>query len=116
MIQKFQDLILAGTDTTATTLDWIMTELMRNPTLMKKAQTEVRQQFQGRQNITELDLSKLHFMHLIIKETLRLHPAAPFLVRDCPETCKISGYDISEGTRVIINLWAIGKFNGLKEN
>ncbi|KAJ4780841.1 Cytochrome P450 family protein [Rhynchospora pubera] len=43
------DLIAAGSGTTAVSLDWIMAELMKNPAVMKKAQTEVRQQFQGRE-------------------------------------------------------------------
>lgn len=105
---SYQDLITAGTDTTAVTLDWAMAELMKNPKVMKKAQTEVRQQLQGRESITESDLSKLSFLHLVIKETLRLHPPGPIIPRECRETCKIFGYDIPKGASVLVNIWAIG--------
>ncbi|KAJ4791148.1 cytochrome P450 family 71 polypeptide [Rhynchospora pubera] len=103
------DLIVAGTDTSSATVDWAMAELMKTPEVMKKAQTEVRQQFQGHENITESDLAYLNFMHPIIKETLRLHPPGPVNPRLCQETCKIMGYDIPKGTNVLLNTWTIGR-------
>jgi cytochrome P450 len=103
----------AGTETVGVTLDWVMTELMKNPRVMKKAQTEIRQQFKGHECITESDLGKLNYLQLIIKETLRLHSPPAILLRECQETCKILGYDIPKGTNVIVNMWAIGTFHGL---
>ncbi|KAJ4818058.1 Cytochrome P450 family protein [Rhynchospora pubera] len=44
------DLIAAGTDTTAASLDWVMAELIKNPAVMNKAQIEVQQQLQGRRD------------------------------------------------------------------
>lgn len=115
-LNKIQDLIAAGTDTTAASLDWVMAELMKNPAVMKKAQTEVRQQLRGSQNITESDVANLNLMHLIIKETLRLHPPGPFIARECRETCQILGYDIPKGTSVLVNVWALGNSNELKHS
>ncbi|KAJ3697500.1 hypothetical protein LUZ61_001205 [Rhynchospora tenuis] len=103
------DLITAGTDSSSATVDWAMAELMKNREVMKKAQTEVRQQFQGHENITESDLACLNSMHPIIKETLRLHPPGPVNPRLCQETCKIMGYDIPKGTNVLLNTWTIGR-------
>ncbi|KAJ4772790.1 cytochrome P450 family 71 polypeptide [Rhynchospora pubera] len=103
------DLITAGTDTTTVTLDWTIAELMKNPEVMQKAQTEVRQQLQGRDYITESDLAKLNFLHLVIKETMRLHPPGPLLPRECREACKIFGYNIPKGACVLVNLWALGR-------
>jgi cytochrome P450 len=87
-----------------------MAELVRNPRVMKKAQTEVRTYFKGLTNEDEMDLSKLNYMHLVIKETLRLHPPAPIIARRQirQETCIIYGYDIPKGTIVLVNVWAIG--------
>ncbi|KAJ3696873.1 hypothetical protein LUZ61_000578 [Rhynchospora tenuis] len=104
------DAFAASSETTAAVVDWAMFELMRSPLVMKKVQSEIRQLLQGQANITDLDLVKLNFLHLVIKETLRLHPPFPLLLpRECRETCCIFGYDIPQGATVIVNAWAIGR-------
>lgn len=41
---------------------------------------------------------------------MRLHPVAPMLVpRQCREDCQIDGYDIPKGTRILVNVWTIGR-------
>lgn len=84
-----------------------MTELMRNPSIMDKAQAEVRQAFKGKKKIVESDIQSLSYLQSIIKETLRLHPPIPLLLPHvCREQCQIDGYDIPVKMKVIINAWA----------
>jgi cytochrome P450 len=87
-----------------------MTELVRSPAAMAKAQAEVREAFKGKSTITEddIDRAELSYLKLVIKETLRMHSHLPFLIpRRCRKTCRVMGYDIPEGTTVLINIWAI---------
>ncbi|KAM0838290.1 hypothetical protein ACQ4PT_061069 [Festuca glaucescens] len=104
------DLSVAGSETSSTMLQWAMAELMRNPTVMRRAQQEVRRELAGHDRVTEESLRNLHYMRLVIKETLRLHPAAPLLVpRECRSPCEVLGFDVPQGAMVLVNAWAIGR-------
>ncbi|GAB2269752.1 hypothetical protein Dimus_004674 [Dionaea muscipula] len=96
------DVFAAGIDTTYTVLEWAMTELLRHPLVMKQLQAEVRGIVGTREEISESDLEEMKYLKAVMKETLRLHPPIPLLV---PR--ELNGYDISAGTRVFINAWAI---------
>ncbi|KAM0898504.1 hypothetical protein ACQ4PT_021899 [Festuca glaucescens] len=93
-----------------TTLQWAMAELMREPKMLRRAQDEVRGAFAGDSRVREEALPELRYLQLVIKETLRLHPAVPLLVpRECQEPCRILGYDVPVGAMVLVNAWAIGR-------
>ncbi|KAL9228380.1 hypothetical protein vseg_003969 [Gypsophila vaccaria] len=102
------DMFGAGTYTASATIVWMMTELIKNPSIMKKAQDEVRQAIKGKQRVEENDLPKLSYLKLIIKETLRMHPPAPLLVpKESYEPCKFGEYEIPAKTRIFVNAMAI---------
>ncbi|TKV99828.1 hypothetical protein SEVIR_8G069500v4 [Setaria viridis] len=102
------DMFSAGSETSSTTLNWCMTELVRNPEAMAKAQAEVREAFKGNSTIGEGDLKELSYLNMVIKEALRLHIPAPLLIpRKCRETCQVMGYDVPKGMVVFVNMWAI---------
>ncbi|XP_038699605.1 cytochrome P450 71D10-like [Tripterygium wilfordii] len=104
------DIFLARSDTSSTTLEWAMSELIKIPRIMIKAQAEVRQVFDRKGYVDEAGLEDLEFLKLVIKETLRLHPPLPLLVqRLCRERYQILGYDIPIKAKVIVNAWAIGR-------
>ncbi|KAL2906326.1 Cytochrome P450 81E8 [Bienertia sinuspersici] len=104
----FQVLLLAGTDTSAGTIEWALSLLLNNPMVLKKAQYEIASQIGHDQLIEESDLSHLPYLRSIIYETLRLYPAAPLLIpHESSEKCVIAGYNIPRGTMLLVNVWAI---------
>ncbi|WCJ22108.1 Cytochrome P450 76T24 [Euphorbia peplus] len=111
------DLITAGTDTTASTLEWAMAELLRNPETMRKARAEIEKIISKDNMIKESDVAQLPYLRAIIKETFRLHPAVPLLVpRKAGTDVEIGGYTIPKDAQVMVNVWAIGRDLTLWEN
>ncbi|KAE8683085.1 FUS3-complementing protein 2 isoform 1 [Hibiscus syriacus] len=99
------DLFVAGTDTTITTDEWAMTELLKNENAMKKVQIEVRTVVGNKSKVDPEDINKMEYLKCVIKETLRLHP--PNIIRKLSAPVKLGGYDIPSGTNVMVNSWAI---------
>ncbi|KAM3375618.1 hypothetical protein P3S68_014332 [Capsicum galapagoense] len=104
------DIFLAGTETSSATIIWALAEIIKNPNVLAKAQSEVRQVFKGKKKYDEEDLEKLTYLNLVVKEALRLHPWVPLIgPRECREQADISGYTIPLKTRVLINAWALAR-------
>ncbi|VAH54713.1 unnamed protein product [Triticum turgidum subsp. durum] len=104
------DMFGAATDSTSTTLEWAMSELVNHREAMTKAQLEVREVLgPNRAIIASSDLAELHYMRMVIKETFRLHPPAPLLNRTNEEDCKIMGYHVVKGMNIYINVLAISQ-------
>ncbi|XP_028788115.1 cytochrome P450 81E8-like [Neltuma alba] len=101
-------LIIAGTDTSAITLEWAMSYLLNHPEVLEKARIELVAQVGEERLVEEADLPKLSYLKCIISETLRLSPAAPMLVPHvASDDCSVGGYDVPRGTMLLVNAWAI---------
>ncbi|KAJ9567751.1 hypothetical protein OSB04_003717 [Centaurea solstitialis] len=102
------DAYVAGTDTSSSVLEWAMTELLLHPDKLKKVKDEVRKVLNGKKDITEDDLENMTYLKAVIMEATRLHPPLPILPpRVARHDVKVMGYDIAEGTRVYVNVYAI---------
>ncbi|CAA0841006.1 cytochrome P450- family 81- subfamily D-polypeptide 5 [Striga hermonthica] len=101
-------MLLAGTDTSAVTVEWAMSALLNNPEKLHKARIEIDNVVGKDRLIKESDLSNLPYLQHVISETFRLFPAAPLLVpHEASSDCTIGGYHIPRGTILIVNAWAI---------
>ncbi|XP_054775952.1 cytochrome P450 81E8-like [Prosopis cineraria] len=101
-------LILAGTDTSAITLEWAMSYLLNYPRVLDKARIELEAQVGEGRLVEEADVTKLSYLKSIISETMRLSPAAPMLVPHmASDDCFVGGYDVPRGTMLLVNAWAI---------
>ena len=104
-VALLQALILAGTDTTTVTMTWALALLLNNRDALTKAQTELDQHVGSQRQVTEPDLTNLVYLQAILKETMRLYPAASLGVpHEAMEDCTIRGYHIPVGTRLLVNL------------
>ncbi|KAL0331404.1 UNVERIFIED_CONTAM: cytochrome [Sesamum angustifolium] len=102
------NIIGGGTDTSSTTIEWVMAELLCHPKVMTKVQNEL-DKVVGLDNIVEEShIPKLAYLDAVLKETLRLHPIGPFLTPRTPsQSCTIGGYTIPKGSTIFLNVWSI---------
>nr|AGC29949.1 CYP80G3 [Sinopodophyllum hexandrum] len=98
-----------GSETSSATSEWALAELIKNPHILAKVRQEL-DQVVGKSTVKESDLPHLPYLQACIKETMRLHPAAPFLLpHRAVETCPVMGYTIPKDTQVLVNIYAIGR-------
>ncbi|RWR95886.1 cytochrome P450 71A1-like protein [Cinnamomum micranthum f. kanehirae] len=105
-----QDLIAGGTESSAMTVEWAISELLKQPRIFEKVTEELDRVIGKDRWVEEKDIPHLPYVEAIMKEAMRMHPVAPLLVpRLAREDCSINGYDISSGTRALVNTWTIGR-------
>ncbi|KAK7285533.1 hypothetical protein RJT34_20307 [Clitoria ternatea] len=103
------DIFMAGTDTSALTTEWALAELINHPRVMEKARQEIDAVIGKRRIVEESDIANLPYLQAIVKETLRIHPTGPLIVRESSESCTVWGYEIPAKTQLFVNVWAIGR-------
>ncbi|KAM7518187.1 hypothetical protein LguiB_017149 [Lonicera macranthoides] len=104
------NILLGGTDTSASTVVWAMTELMKNPKKMYKAQEEARKLIGKKGRVDEDDLQNLTYLKMVVKEAMRLHPPVPLLLPQIAmQRCVIDGFEIQPKTMVYVNAYTVGR-------
>ncbi|KAL3819668.1 hypothetical protein ACJIZ3_005573 [Penstemon smallii] len=104
------NMIAAGMDTTSITVEWAMTEMVRNPTIQQKVQEELDRVIGNERIMTEADIPNLPYLQCVIKECFRMHPPTPLMLPHKANTdVKLGGYDIPNGTTVSVNIGAIAR-------
>uniref|UniRef100_A0A0E0D3F7 Uncharacterized protein n=1 Tax=Oryza meridionalis TaxID=40149 RepID=A0A0E0D3F7_9ORYZ len=105
-----QDLIAGGTESSSVTVEWALSELLKNPAIFATATDELDIVVGRGRWVTKKDIPNLPYLEAIMKETMRMHPIVPLLIpRVARDGAAVAGYDIPKGARVLINVWTIGR-------
>ncbi|OMO74591.1 Cytochrome P450 [Corchorus capsularis] len=106
----FVEIFGAVSDSSTSTIEWAMAELIKSPEQMKKLLKELEEAIPAGQMVKESDLANLPYLHACVKETLRLHPPAPLLIpRRATESCQVMNYTIPKDAQLLVNVWAIAR-------
>eukprot|EP01018_Ginkgo_biloba_P018955 Gb_14594 [translate_table: standard] len=104
------DMFLAGSETTSSTIEWAMAEMIRKPQTMKRLQAELDGVVGRHRRVEESDIQNLPYLHAVMTEALRLHPAVPLLLpHTSDKECEVGGYLIPQKSQLLVNVWAIGR-------
>jgi coumaroylquinate(coumaroylshikimate) 3'-monooxygenase len=105
-----QDMLAGAVDSSAFTMEWALSEIIRQPKIMKRAHEELDTVVGRTRPVLTSDLPNLLYLQAIIKETLHLHPIFPFgIPHSNGEDVQLLNYKIPANTTVLINLWAMGR-------
>ncbi|PIA63578.1 hypothetical protein AQUCO_00201134v1 [Aquilegia coerulea] len=91
------EILAAAMDTSASTVEWALSELLRHPRAMKNFKKK------------EADLEKLDYLNMVVKETMRLHPVTAIYLRESTDDIAINNFHIPKKTWIMINNWAISR-------
>lgn len=106
IVDEAQTYIIAGTDTTAITLTYIVWRVCQSPKIKQRLVEELRQLPEGFQ---DHDAMKMPYLNQVIEESLRLHGAAPAgLPRMVPpEGATLAGHYLPGGSVVCTQAWSL---------
>ncbi|KAM3289968.1 cytochrome 71AU50 [Capsicum chacoense] len=101
------DMLVASIDTSSSSIEWMLSELLKNPDIMKKLQIELEEVVGLHRMVEESDLENLKYLNMVFKESFRLHAAAPLLLHEAMEDCMIDDFCIKKGSQVIVNAYTV---------
>ena len=107
-------MLLAGHETTATTLSWVWAMLDQHPDVAARLHAEV--DALGDRPVTAEDLPRLAYTRMVIDETTRLYPPVYIFSRKVAEEDQIGGYRIPAGSSVDISPYATHRHPDFWEN
>ncbi|MFJ4777354.1 cytochrome P450 [Streptomyces sp. NPDC088762] len=96
--------LLAGHETTATSLSFALHLLARHPEEQSRAREEIARVL-GDRTPQAADLDRLPYLTQVLKEAMRLYPAAPVIGRKAVAATEIGGHAVPAGADVILAPW-----------
>lgn len=102
--------LLAGLETSSTTLSFCLYELAKNLEIQSRAQQSVDKAIELEGGVLTYEaVNNMSYLNRVVAETLRKHPPTPLTTRLCTETYKIPGSDVqlNVGDSIIIPIYPI---------
>ncbi|MFZ0676280.1 cytochrome P450 [Candidatus Binatus sp.] len=92
-------LMLAGHETTAATMAWVINRMVSQPDVTHRARAEVVSVLDGKQ-LDSSHVGKFKYLEAVINETMRLDPVIPNFGRTLTRPLKIAGHDLAAGVTI----------------
>nr|XP_006811829.1 PREDICTED: sterol 26-hydroxylase, mitochondrial-like [Saccoglossus kowalevskii] len=99
------EVLLGSIDTTSNTLHWALYLVANNPSVQDRLYEEVSSVVPEGEVPSNKHLSQMPYMKSVVKETLRLYPAIPYINRTMREDIALQGYHIPAGTPLLLLLY-----------
>nr|AWD38964.1 cytochrome P450 family 96 subfamily A polypeptide 147 [Descurainia sophia] len=101
-------LMVAGRDTTSSTLTWFFWLLFKHPKVMAKIRDEIDTKFDP------ADLEKLVYLQAALYESMRLYPPLPFNHKSPSKPDVLpSGHKVEAHSKIVISMYALGRMRSV---
>ncbi|MFE0644392.1 cytochrome P450 [Streptomyces sp. NPDC058877] len=100
--EELVTLLLAGHETTASTLGWTLLLLARHPHVRDLVREEARAVLAGGRLPDAEDLHKLEYTTQVVQEAMRLYPPVWILPRIAQAADEVGGFTVSAGADVLV--------------
>lgn len=108
--EEVDTFMFAGHDTTSTAISFFLYNVAKHPAIQAKLYEEIVDTLGADDRKLSLkDLNALHYLDLVIKESLRLHPVVPYFGRRLCEDVKMNGYTLPRFSNVFISPYVMGR-------
>jgi cytochrome P450 len=104
-------MLLAGEDTTANTIAWLLYLLRSNPQTLQKATAEVKQLAPDSASFTLEQMDTLVYLDAAVQEAMRLKPVGPFMPVEAIVDTAVEGVHVPKGSLV----WCVMRYDSVNE-
>lgn len=106
--EQIETVIIAGNETSALTISNVILLLAMYPEIQEKLYEELKAAYDDNEDYSTYDqIQKLTCLDWVLKEGLRMFPAAPFIVRCCTQDTKISTCTIPKDAIVMMSIFTM---------
>lgn len=110
LVSLCSEFLLAGTDTSAASLSWVMANLVKYQNVQEKLFDEITQVVTPGEDIEKEHLKRMPYLHAVVLETFRRHPPGHFILpRAVTEETVIDGYRIPKNAMVNVLVAELGR-------
>ncbi|KAI4195026.1 MAG: hypothetical protein LQ350_007442 [Teloschistes chrysophthalmus] len=107
LVDQMMTFLVAGHETTSTAMTWAIYSLCKHPQYQTRLREEIRTHFPSISDpntpITAEQFDRLHFLHAVCNEVLRLHPPITLTLRQAAKPTTIAGHRVPKGTTIMIS-------------
>lgn len=109
LIQLVHSFIAAGHETSGSFLQWTLYYLATHPELQQQLREEIHSTLGGAKDVSYEHYQNMPLMDKVLKESLRLRPPIPIMLRSAANDLNLEGYAVKKDTPILVMLGAMQK-------
>lgn len=112
ILDQLVTFLVGGHETTANTLAWAFSAILRRPEVLARIQDELREHF-GDGDVDAGRVGELTYLDACLEETMRMFPISPGPIRTLTKPCELPGYTVPAGVGVWTSIYLAHRHRGI---